>query len=191
MTTGVYCLTSPNGKRYVGIGMGVGGIAARWKKYRSMQCKTQRKLFNAFKCHGPDNFKYEVVLVTTDRERAERLEKQLIALWGLQNDRFGYNISDGGHSSNGWKVTPEISKRMSLAHTGNSHSQETKDKISLAHSGKKLSVDHIKNLKLVKRTQETKEKLRLAQTGKKLSQATRNKMKESQIQRRLREQHGH
>jgi len=34
---GVYCLTFPNGKRYVGIGTSSRGIQVRWQKIKSIK----------------------------------------------------------------------------------------------------------------------------------------------------------
>lgn len=95
---GVYCLTSPSGKRYVGIAVRAlrSGILTRFRNYKKLDCADQPRLFNALKKYGWDSFKKEVVLLTDDRERAGRIEKQLIALWGLNNPARGYNITVGG-----------------------------------------------------------------------------------------------
>lgn len=135
ITKGVYCLTAPNGKRYVGLGVGARGINARWWNYKSYACYKQPKLLNALKKYGAENFKYEVILETDDIDRAKRVEQQLIALWNLQNDKFGYNITAGGDGSLGGR-----------GRLGMKHSQETKDKIRNAHIGKKRSKEHRSNI---------------------------------------------
>jgi group I intron endonuclease len=95
---GVYCLTSPSGKRYVGVAVRINGygIEHRWGSYRKLNCKKQRYLYSALKKYGPENFKFEIILQTDDKERALRVEQQLIALWNLQNREYGYNLSSGG-----------------------------------------------------------------------------------------------
>jgi hypothetical protein len=101
---GVYCLTSPSGKRYVGVGVGSDGIFDRWIKYLNLyNCvKSQPKLYNALKKHGPENFKYEIILETNDEDNAYRSEMYLIDVWKLQDDDYGYNIADGGIGGGLW-----------------------------------------------------------------------------------------
>lgn len=154
---GVYCLTNvKNGKRYVGIGMGKKGIIDRWRHYRVLNCKGQTKLYNALKKYGPENFKYEVILETDDLDRANSVEKQLIALWNLQNDNYGYNIAGGGDNWTGrkcwnkgkkglYKTSEETKKRLSNCLKGRQVSQETREKISKSLTGKKLSATHKEN----------------------------------------------
>jgi hypothetical protein len=98
VTKGVYCLTSPSGKKYVGVGTSKGGIESRWDQYKNLRSsvKTQPKLYNALKKYGPENFKYEVILETNDRKNALRSEMYLIDVWDLQNPEKGYNITAGG-----------------------------------------------------------------------------------------------
>jgi group I intron endonuclease len=169
---GVYCLTSPSGKRYVGVGMGKKGIKGRWDRYRCLGCKKQTKLYNALKKHGTENFKYEVVLVTDDVDRAKRVEKQLIALWNLQNNNYGYNITEGGDSSQRgrkWKLS-EVAKnniRNAVLKRGK-RSKEYCDNISKSKLGKK-------------RNAETIEKMRRASTGKSHSEETKNKISNSMM----------
>lgn len=119
--TGVYCLTSPSGKRYVGIGMGQRGIEGRWRIYRRMGATLaqQPALHSALRKYGPDNFKYEVVLATANRDRASALERQLIALWNLTNPDRGYNLAEGGLAPKGYThhtlSKEELSQKLSLA----------------------------------------------------------------------------
>jgi group I intron endonuclease len=180
---GVYCLTFPNGKRYVGISFGKYGIQSRWNSYKNLNCKNQRIVHNALKKYGPKNVKFEIVIKTDDKQRMFKIEQQLIALWNLTNSKYGYNIAKGGQSSEGWICTPEISKRMSDAHKGLKHSKETRNKIGKAHKGKIVSQITRNKMRNKIVSEETRNKLRLAQLGRKLDINTRNKMKESQKRR--------
>lgn len=132
---GVYCLTFPNGKRYVGRGYssptskgtGKRGIEKRWNDYARYDCKKQQKLYNALKKYGWENVKKEVVLLTDDVERQYTVEKQLIALWNLQNDRYGYNISPGGRDGFQSDKHPNKGKKGKDAYGyGNKHSKEAR-----------------------------------------------------------------
>lgn len=141
---GVYCLTFPNGKRYVGksVYKTGNGIERRWYCYKSPNPKYPcmgRKLLNALLHYGPENVKFEVIIETDDDDRAMQIEKQLVALWNLRSSKFGYNHLEGGLPNNmkgrtftmpaearerirkhnlGKKATPEARRNMSLAHKG-------------------------------------------------------------------------
>jgi len=115
ITKGVYCLTSPSGKRYVGVAMCKGGFFERWSKYKKYTycIKGQTKIFNAIKKYGVENIKFDIILSTNDLNLAYRVENQLIALWNLQSDDYGYNISPGGIAPMlGRKHTKESKERM-------------------------------------------------------------------------------
>ena len=168
MAKGVYCLTFPNGKRYVGISCSKYGFKSRWNNYKNLRCKDQPKLYNALKKYGSENIKYEIILETDDKDRAKRVEKQLIALWNLQNDKYGYNMTPGGDGNFGWVPSKETRKKMSEARKKRiikdstrkkmsevrkkfKWSDEVKQKISNSHKGKKKNNDHLlKTFKFIK-----------------------------------------
>lgn len=114
---GVYCLTFVNGKRYVGVGIAKNGrgIKQRIFSYRSCSCCDQPKLYNALKKYGTGGFTASVTLETSDRTRAFALECQLIALWGLQQSKNGYNITRGGDGITG-VAGKKWSEARKLAH---------------------------------------------------------------------------
>jgi tRNA nucleotidyltransferase/poly(A) polymerase len=142
---GVYCLTSPSGKRYVGVGCGKQGVFARWRMYKSYLCKNQTALYNALISHGSDNFKYEVILETDDVEKAKRVEIQLIALWNLTNPHYGYNISIGGDCGMlGKKFSEDHKRKISESNKGHKHSEETKKLISKNYKKREQSEEQRK-----------------------------------------------
>lgn len=55
---GIYKITSPTGKIYVGQSI---DIKIRWYRYSKLCCKRQLKLYNSFKKHGVDNHKFEII----------------------------------------------------------------------------------------------------------------------------------
>ena len=160
---GVYCLTSPSGKRYVGVGCSENGIQERWNKYKRLNCDKQIKLYNALKKHGPENFKYEVILETDDADNAYRSEMYLIDVWNLQDNNFGYNIDAGGR---GGKLNQKLSKETIEKRTNsrkdtcvipwnkglsNPYSDETLLKMSASRTPKLIGQ---------KRSEEAKQKMR-------------------------------
>ena len=140
---GIYVLTFPNGKKYLGKSCSKYGIHSRWIKYKRYACKDQPKLYNALKKYGAENVKFNVLLICNDNNIIKNIEKQLIEVWKLQNDEYGYNIGCGGENDQfGLKRSLETKNRYSLASKGNKrrvgkyHSEETKKKISESKKGK-------------------------------------------------------
>ena len=110
---GIYKLTSPSGKVYIGQSTNIKG---RISFYKGEHCILQRHLYNAIKKHGWDNFTIEILWSTNTPEKARDIHKVLDALEiayikfynSIEN---GYNLMTGG--SNG------------------GHSKETREKMSL------------------------------------------------------------
>jgi group I intron endonuclease len=125
---GVYCLTFPNGKRYVGISFGKKGILNRWKgeALEAKRPKNNSKLANAIRKYGWENVNKEIIIIIDDEKRMKNIETQLIALWNLQNDNYGYNMTAGGDGC----------KNVIPWNKGKEHSPETRKKISVANKGK-------------------------------------------------------
>lgn len=60
---GIYKLTSPSGKHYIGQ---TTDIDKRLKHYKRVDCKTQVKLFRAIEKYGFENFLIEILYETTN-----------------------------------------------------------------------------------------------------------------------------
>jgi hypothetical protein len=70
MSCGIYKLTSPNGKCYIGQSV---NIERRLPRYKRLKCSNQPRIYRALKKYGVNNFKYEVIeecdrSMLTDRE---------------------------------------------------------------------------------------------------------------------------
>lgn len=68
---GIYKITSPTGKVYIGQST---NIESRWNSYYKLRAKSQVKLYNSLVKHGPKNHKYEVLVecAETDLNEKER-----------------------------------------------------------------------------------------------------------------------
>lgn len=55
---GIYKITSPVNKVYIGNSV---NIKERWKTYKALSCKRQKKLYNSLLSHGPENHIFEIV----------------------------------------------------------------------------------------------------------------------------------
>lgn len=62
---GIYKITSPTGRIYIGESV---NILKRWVIYKRLSCKSQVKLYNSFNKHTVDNHKFEIVEVCLEDE---------------------------------------------------------------------------------------------------------------------------
>lgn len=58
-TCGIYKITSPSGKVYIGQSR---NVLKRFREYKTLSnCKGQNRLYNSFLKHGVDNHIYEII----------------------------------------------------------------------------------------------------------------------------------
>ena len=149
---GIYKITNPKGKIYIGQTI---DYERRFRHYKNLRCKEQPKLYNSFKKYGVDNHTFEVIqeCQITNLTILERYYQELYNSTGLKGlncilvktDEFS-----GGHSEEskkkisksmkGRKLTKEHKRKISENHigmTGKVHSEESKRKMSIAQIGNK------------------------------------------------------
>ena len=100
----LYRHTSPSGKVYIGITKT--SVYARWMNGRGYR-RHCYAFYNAVLKYGWNNIKHEVLFVNLSKDRAIRLEIELIRHY--KSLRISYNISDGGNLSS----STECSRRSS------------------------------------------------------------------------------
>lgn len=141
---GIYKITSPNGKIYIGESS---DINTRKYYYKIISCNKQVKLYNSLKKYGWDSHIFEVL---------EECEFEDL----LCRERYWqdfYDVLNGGLNC---ELTNCGDKKRVL-------SQESKDKISKANSGenngmfgKKLSKSHLDAVRSYKHSEEALSKIR-------------------------------
>ena len=88
----VYMHISPNNKKYIGVTKQKPKI--RWangKGYRK-----QKHFYNAILKYGWDNIKHLIICNNLTKEKAYKLEKDMIKMYKSNDRRYGYNVSPGG-----------------------------------------------------------------------------------------------
>ncbi len=134
---GIYKITSPSGKIYIGQSI---DIISRWATHKKAQVDSSTILYNSIKKYGADSHKFEV-LCQCDIAELNNLEKYYIDLFQTFNSKHGMNIRDGGGS---FGKHSEITKaKISKSHIGIKHSDKTKEKIRQITTGKKQSAETI------------------------------------------------
>ena len=201
---GIYKITSPSGKIYIGQ---TTNYSKRHNAYKNHKCKLQPKLFASIEKYGFINHTIQIVkecqvedLNYYERYYQEYYESVLDGLnlrYTATTDKSGFMSEESkkrmSDSGKGKIITEEWRKNLSIAGTNRKHTEEEKQKISQANKGKKKTAEHIaklpqnqKGFKKKPHSEETKQKISKAQKGiprKPHTEETRLKMCESQKKR--------
>lgn len=173
------------GKVYVGQTLKT--VKDRWKA-KADSYKTSSFFNSAIKKYGWDSFDHQVVVENVKtQEELDNLEKLWILCLQATNSEFGYNLETGGGNgkpnaearkrmSEGQKrignkppnatgrvLSEETKELMRIARKKHGFTQEHRDKITASLIGRKLTPEHVANMKAAPHlpcTEETKEKLR-------------------------------
>lgn len=156
----VYMHRFPNGKVYIGITRVK--PEERWRNGKGYS--ENRFMQFAINKYRWENIEHIILFSGLSKEEAELKEIELIAQYNSTNQKFGYNIENGGNATGktsdiarkhiGEAVLkyhaehPEYRDRLSAAHKGKKLPQEQKDKIGLAHRGKKRSEQAKENMRI-------------------------------------------
>lgn len=162
-----------NGKRYIGI---TGNITKRWYAHRTNKLKTA--VSKAIQKYGAENFEFKS-LVIGEESYIKELEIKAIAAFKTKAPN-GYNLTDGGEGTTGYKQSLTQRARRSKALTGHKHTLGCIERIRNSNRGKKRSLETRERLRqshLGKvQSVETKEKLSQALRGRVFSAALRKKL---------------
>lgn len=203
---GIYKITSPSGKIYIGQSV---NIAGRISKYKTLNCKTQRLIYKSLKKYGWESHTFEIlceceISELNDKERYYQEFYNSIGRKGL-NCMLTTSSTKSGKASEGTisilkgrklsdatrkkmrnkKLSKEHKEKISKSNIGRIVSKETRLKISNSNKGKKRSEEHIAKLKQRVMSNETKEKIRIAKTGVKASKELRVKLSESAKKKKI------
>jgi group I intron endonuclease len=153
--TGIYMVTNPEGKIYIGLS---NDIQTRWARYKyPCNFKTQKLLYRSIKKYGYESHKFEILEECSkdllfDREIFWINQKQS---YFYDNKNIGLNLTKGGESP------PKQTGPKSAQH---------RKKISEANKGRKPSPETIQKIKEARArqvfTNETKQKMANARRGK-------------------------
>lgn len=160
---GVYAITSPTGKRYIGSAV---DVRKRWRVHRCLlragthHCKP---LQQAFVKYGEGSLRFEMLENT---ERDALLEREQHHIDAVPFARL-YNILPQAGGTQGRVITNEMRKRLSSKLKGRKFSDETLARMRCAQKGRKQS-------------SETVSKRAAALKGKQCSEVTRAKISASQ-----------
>ena len=167
-TSNIYVFTNKiNGKQYVGQSENPNERYKQHKKDSKNKKHTNIIFYNAISKYGIDNFDFKIIETNIPIDKINDSEKYWIKTLNSMKPN-GYNMTDGGEGTHGYKHTEESKCKMSELKKekykgennplyGKHHSEETKEKISNGNKGKvrtkemkeKISINNAKNKKTI------------------------------------------
>lgn len=139
----VYVLFRPDGVTPCYVGKGRGN---RWlhheKRHTNPKQYVNPSLRTIISRNGGTLPKTRTPECLADAEAVE-LEMFLIADIGKRPLGPLVNLTDGGDGLSGHVRSPEVREKISIAHTGKKHTQEQRDRMSQSRLGKKPSTEHV------------------------------------------------
>lgn len=211
MTTGIYKITSPTGKVYIGQST---NIEQRFYYYRKgKNYKFQTRLKHSIEKHGLEKHLFEIVEKCSAEELnlRERYYQDLYDATGVQGlncrlqgtcDKSGKNTEESNRKRSesmkgkNKRPRPDVSERNKIVHKGKTISEKQKQQISEKLKGKTFSQERNKKisqaLKGKPKTEEHKKKLSEAKKGKPAwnkgiprTEETKQKMRETKLRNKL------
>jgi hypothetical protein len=201
---GVYMLTFPDGKVYIGCSAATRGrscIRDRIRSYQTLKCPYQHRLRHALSEHPHSEIIITILLISEDPLVTLAAESDFISFHRSQSPDHGHNILPGGVASRlGIPVSDETRRKRSISLRGKKLSESTKQKLSEAHKGKTTAPETIAKIQAAmarrlaagiqrKRpppiTEETRARLRAAHLGKKRPEWIIKRIQEGRLLARL------
>ena len=126
MKTGIYKITSPNNRVYIGQSI---NIDKRFKDYLSLKSKLQRLLHRSFLKYGVDNHIFEVIEECSIDLLNER-ERYWQEYYDVLNVSKGLNLKYTETSDRSGVLSEESKKKVSIGNSGKVRTEEHKLKTS-------------------------------------------------------------
>ena len=163
MTIGIYKITNPNNKVYIGSSK---NIEKRWKSYKWLNCKNQTALIRSFKKYGVSQHQFKI-LIECNVEELYEWEHHYSNYY--DSIKKGLNCRIPGFNEIKSIVSQETRLKIGLKSKGRIPSKETREKISNGNLGKKMPLEWVARISKIhtglKRSDETRKKMSIAQTG--------------------------
>lgn len=162
---GIYKITSPSGKAYIGQSW---NIETRFRRYKNLKCKGQRKLYNSLVKYGTDTHMFVIIHKFPSDIRQEVIDEYEKLYWQFYKD-CGINMLNIREPGKGGKLSEEtkqklrekdhsykigvkqsletIQKRISKT-IGRKMTDVQRKRISDGKKGKKFSNEHKRSLSL-------------------------------------------
>jgi hypothetical protein len=130
--TGIYKITNPSGKVYIGQSWDINGRKYRYKK---LLCKDQPAIFNSLKKYGWEKHCFSVLYELPEDVSQSVLDEYEIFYW-KQHIACSFKMLNAKEPGKGGKHLIETKQKISTTKIGSKHSEQTKQKISNTLKGR-------------------------------------------------------
>lgn len=170
---GIYKITSPTGKIYIGQS---NNIKLRFAAYKRISCEKQPKLFNSLLKYGFLNHKFEIIeqCEISELNDKERYYQDLFNATG----KNGLNCQLTKTKDQNGRHSEETKLKIGLKSKGRNHKESTKLKISISQKGKIVSSITRLKLSIATKNQSSESLIKksISNTGKKRSEYSKSIM---------------
>lgn len=149
---GIYKITSPSGKVYIGQS---DNILRRFNTYKKLSCKDQPRLYNSFRKYGADKHKFEIIH-ECNVDELTNLERYYQDLYNCISNKVGLNCVLQQTDTRRRILTPELRDKLSKGNKGKKVSNETRLKMSEAKKGL-FGLKHSTSVRIIAKNIITKE----------------------------------
>jgi len=178
----IYKLTFPNNKIYIGQ---TNNFKNRMYQYKSLTKSIGVFVKSAIIKYNWNNIKKEIIFTTT-KEYINSTEQYFILIYNSNNEKFGYNLTDGGDLN--YEFTDAVKKKMKKSKTLEHRKNLSKAKLG-SHQSKETILKRVESKKGYKHSEKTKEKIGLTNSisllGKKHSNEHNEKIRQSHLNKSI------
>lgn len=170
MSIGIYKITNPNGKIYIGQSINIEKRISDYKKFKN--CKNQILLYRSLIKYNPKNHIFEIIK-ECDINFLNDNERYFQEFYNVLDHSKGLNCRLTSSDDRKGYLSYDMKSKISLSNKGKpKHSERNKINLSLKQQGNSnmLGKTHSK---------ETKQKMSKSQLGKIRTEETKQKMSES------------
>lgn len=167
--TGIYKITNPKGKIYIGSSK---NIKKRFNRYKKLDCKSQTKIYNSLNKYGINEHIFEIIY-TCDVSELYKWERYFGEQYDVLGEN-GLNLKLPNTEDKPAIYSEESKEKMSLNRKGmispmkgKNLSEYSKSKISFANKGK------LSPMKGKKMSKESREKMSYSKKGKPSNHSTK------------------
>lgn len=179
----LYIITNrANGKIYIGItSRGIEKrFAEHWTNSRSPLMKaTPRYFYRALRKYRRELWSIAELGRASSWEELQKMEIDAIASYRSNDREVGYNSTIGGGGVVGYIMSDETKKKLSAAHTGRKLSESTKEKLRALHRDPVWSENATSGIRFYKKTPEQLKLMSEKAKGRRHSPESRAKMSAS------------
>ena len=174
-TENIYCVYAHvnkiNGKIYIGQTL---NYISRWssngRHYQTHnKYNNKNHFYNSIKKYGWTNFEHIILEKELNKEQADKIEKNLINTFNTTNQRYGYNVQDGGSKG---KLTKEAKKYIYEQTKKAMKQPDIRNKYLLSIKNRASMKGENNPFYGKKHTKETRDKMKLAWVKRKLQNQT-------------------